>query len=133
MFIRQDLPVEHQLVQSSHAVFQLASLYAGGEATPNMVLIGVPDPRALARVAAKLKQNQIPHYEWREPDWQEYGFADPLTAIATAPLNAAEKQVLQHYRLYRHAGGNAQALCAGNRDARTIPPEPAQAGLRPCG
>jgi hypothetical protein len=58
----------------------------------------VPDERALNRVLEKLKQNQIQHFPWTEPD-----FDLGMTAIATCPLDEERKQVLSNYRLY-HAG-----------------------------
>ncbi len=135
VFIRTDLPVPQQLVQSNHATFKLTQLYPCGEATPNLVLIGVPDARALGRVSAKLKACQLPHYEWHEPDWELYGFDHPFTAIATAPLDEREKEALRNYRLYSVGGGAGQCQLpsVGNHDAHPNTPEPAQAGLQPEG
>lgn len=97
VFVRQDLPLSQQLVQSNHAVFSLATL-TRQESVPNIIAIGVPDKPALERVLAKLKANQIPHYAWHEPDY-DYGF----TSIATVPLTVEQKQVLENYRLWKHS------------------------------
>lgn len=104
MFIRQDLPLAQQLVQSNHATFKLASGLQPEGGIPNIVVIGVPDVRALSRVLAKLKQHQIVHAPFYEPDF-DYGF----TAIATAPLNEVSRQVLSNYRLY--SGGTGKPVC----------------------
>lgn len=94
LFVRQDLPIQHQIVQSNHATHMMASIRPE-ECVPNIVLIGVPDLNALLRVAQKLRANQIPHYEWVEPDF-DLGF----TSIATAPITGEKRQVLKNYRLY---------------------------------
>lgn len=85
-------------MQSNHAVYHLAS---------STRLVGVPHAAALGRVLAKLKQNQIPHFAWREPD-HDFGF----TAIATAPLTVSEKKVLSNYRLYNGEGDSGMVVSA---------------------
>lgn len=94
--MRQDIPIEHQLVQSNHATYQMATLYRPDEYVPNLVFIGVPDVAALQRVQAKLRAHGLPHYAWHEPD-NDMGF----TAIATAALDDEQRAVLKNYRLYR--------------------------------
>ncbi len=100
VFVRQDLPIEHQFVQALHAVYQLAAIYAPGQGIPNIILIGLPDIKGLKRVLAKLKHNRIPHYEWHEPD-NDFGF----TAIATIPLDEEQRKVLKNYRLFKFNSG----------------------------
>ena len=95
MFVRQDLPLEHQIVQSNHASLTLASLIEIG-GIPNIILIGVPNQAGLLRVHERLAANAIGHYMWEEPDY-EMG----LTAIATHPLDLEQKKVLSQYRLWR--------------------------------
>jgi hypothetical protein len=105
VFVRQDIPAEHQNVQSLHAVFSIATLTGLEFAIPNIITIGVPDKAALHRVVAKLQANQIPHYAWMEPDF-DFGF----TAIATTPLDAEQKQILMNYRLLKFKPENFNAL-----------------------
>ena len=95
MFVRQDIPLEHQLVLSLHSATEVAKLY-GITGTPNIIAIGVPDIKALRRVEAKLTAAAIDHYAWEEPD-NNLG----LTSIATAPLDSTAKAVLAHYRLWK--------------------------------
>ena len=95
MFIRVDLPVEHQIIQSNHAVYHLASLRQQDEGVPNLVLIGLPGQKALRKVLSKLSVNNIPHYAWEEPD-NDWG----LTAIATAPITGEQRETLRNYRVY---------------------------------
>jgi hypothetical protein len=62
---------------------------------PNIVLVGMPNVAALRRVSKKLEVNQIPHYDWIEPD-HDFGF----TAIATAPIWGEQREALKNYRVY---------------------------------
>lgn len=95
VFVRQDLPLEHQLVQSNHATWSMGAKY-GDESTPNMVLIGVADICALEAVSELLAANQIPQWIWHEPDFN-FGF----TSIATAPIRGAQRQCLAHFRTWK--------------------------------
>jgi hypothetical protein len=77
-----------------------------------MVVIGVRDTKAILKVAEKLRSNQIPHYEWHEPDYA-YG----LTAIATAPLCGEQREVLSCYQVLKFAGGDGQPSCSVTANA----------------
>lgn len=94
LFFRTDLPIAQQIVQSNHATMMMASL-RGEEGVPNIVAIGVPNTKSLQKVQLKLRANKIPHVPWIEPDFN-YG----LTAIATAPIWGAQREVLKNYRIY---------------------------------
>jgi hypothetical protein len=63
-----------------------------------MVLIGLPHLASLRRAEAKLCANNIPHFSWHEPD-----FNDELTAIATSPIAGEQRKALANYRVYNHA------------------------------
>lgn len=96
MFVRQDMALADQIVQSNHAVLTISSSAYSFTGIPNIVLIGVPDKAALDRVTQKLAANAIPHCAWSEPDLN-LGF----TAIATIALTTEQKQPLARYRLWR--------------------------------
>ncbi len=95
IFVRQDIPLPHQIVQSNHATLSMASLH-GFDGIPNIVLIGVPDKAALLRAADQCWENAIPHYLWREPD---FDFGE--TAIATAAISGAKREAFAQYRLWK--------------------------------
>jgi hypothetical protein len=82
----------------------LALEHAGICGVPNIVLIGVPDVRALARVQLKLRDAGITFFHWDEPDG-DLGF----TAIATVPIRGALRDVLANYRLLKHDRGRREA------------------------
>lgn len=94
-FIRTDLPLAQQSVQSIHACYKMVLNYRPDHECPNVVYIGVPDKRALEKVMRKLRDNQIPHVRFDEPDF-DYG----LTAVATIPISGEQREVLSNYRLW---------------------------------
>lgn len=94
VFVRQDIPLQHQTVQSAHAVLTMAQ-YFRVDGTPNIILIGVPDQAGLKKVEAKLDRERVAYHSWHEPD---YGFG--FTAIATEPMTKERKEFLKDYRLY---------------------------------
>lgn len=62
---------------------------------PSIVLIGVPDKKAIQRVVQKLKDHRIDFSVFDEPD-DDLG----LTAVATVPLSAEQRSILQNYKLW---------------------------------
>jgi len=62
---------------------------------PHIVLIGVPDVKALERVIQKLRDNHIEFAAFDEPD-DNLG----LTAVATVPLNEEQRLVFQNYKIW---------------------------------
>lgn len=75
---------------------------------PSVVLIGVPNKKALEKVIAKLKLHRIDHSVFHESD-DDLG----LTAVATVPLNEDERAILQKYKLWNendfsHAGSSVK-------------------------
>lgn len=127
MFVRQDIPIQHQIVQSAHAVLHIGSSAYPIEGVPNIILIGVPHLSALKKTEKKLADNGIPHHPWTEPD-NDLGF----TAIATVPLTAEEKKCLANYRLWSpmfsgsSVGQSASSPLVGRErsDVRFVPGEP---------
>ncbi len=125
IFVRQDIPIQQQLVQSSHAALTLGS-FMEISGIPNIVLIGVPDMAALLRVRDKLITHRIDYVLWEEPDF-DFG----VTAIATEPLSVERKEPLNQYRLWRYSSPVAQpaeqpaALKSGRKKGvRDLPGEP---------
>lgn len=117
VFLRQDLPIALQLVHACHAVYHVTCNYRPDEGVPCLVVIGVPNPAALARVVKKLQEKQLPHFVWNDPD-EKFG----AISIATAPLNHTERNYLKEYRLYPLNADVAQL-----REHRTSSPEVAGA------
>lgn len=95
IFVRYDLSLPQQLVQTNHATMKMTSLY-GIEGTPNIALIGVDDLVELQAASQLLSDLQVPHHNWCEPDW-DLGF----TSITTAPISGAQRAALAHYKTWR--------------------------------
>ena len=98
MFVRQDISLAQQIVQSNHATFELARRLPHPqnlEITPSCIVIGVPNKTALYRVIEKLRANDIAHELFYEPD-----FDMGLSAVATVPLGQELRRKLSNYRLW---------------------------------
>jgi len=66
-------------------------------AIPSIVLIGVPNKKALERVIVKLRANNIEHSPFFEPDW-DMG----LSAVATTTnLSDEQRNALRNYAIWR--------------------------------
>lgn len=91
LFVRQDLPVAQQIVQTNHATMRMGEMH-GYHGTPNIVLIGVPDKAALEGVSRKCAEFQIAHHIFFEPDFQ-YGY----TAIATEIVEGEKRLAFAEY------------------------------------
>ena len=115
LFVRQDLPVVHQIIQTNHATQQITALYRSDGGIPNLVLVGVADLEALHKVQKKLQESRIPHYAYNEPD-DEMGF----TAICTAAISGEQRTTLRHFKLYRE--GTSQEVCRSNPNFPTSTP-----------
>lgn len=100
IFVRTDLSIPHQIVQSNHAALHLALNHQGIQGVPNIVLIGVPNLKSLLKVERKLMEAQIHYFAWHEPD-NDMGF----TSIATVPLSGHIRSILSNYRLYQMPRG----------------------------
>lgn len=97
VFVRQDLPIAQQIVQSNHATLSMASLY-DFEGTPNIVVIGVEDKEELMSVARLCSDWAIPHYLWTEPD---FDFGE--TAITTAAISGHQREAFTKFSTWKQA------------------------------
>ena len=97
MFVRQDIPLAQQVVQSNHATFEVARRLQSPnlDETPSCIVIGVPDKPALFRVIEKLRKHEIGHQVFYEPD-----FDMGLSAVATVPLVQEQRYPLSNYKLW---------------------------------
>lgn len=105
VFIREDLPLGQDDIQSNHACLHAGMEFAAKsgfkEGIPYMVTVGMPSIKPLNRVIAKLQENNIPHYVMVDTDV----CSDP-TAVVTWPLDEEQKQVLRNYRLRKYTSGS---------------------------
>jgi hypothetical protein len=97
VFVRQNLSIAQQLVQSNHASFALSQQFWNFSCIPSVILIGVKDKNELESTISLLMNNQIGYVTFFELDNDE-----GLTAVATAPIwHKDKKKVLSSYNLWK--------------------------------
>lgn len=93
IFVRTDLPMAAQIVQTNHATYQASQQFRQeGNEIPYMILIGVADKQALEDVMERLKRHDIRFEAFYEPD-NDMG----LTAVTTHLLTNKERCPLRSY------------------------------------
>lgn len=110
VFVRQDIPVVHQMVQSNHATQQMFERFGRSgdrilhippfedndpDSIPKLILIGVPNEESLKDVAKHLDRNRVYHYLYHEPP--ECGSISGYTALTTIPVDDTLKFVFAQY------------------------------------
>jgi hypothetical protein len=97
VLVRADLSEAQQAVQACHASIEAASRFLPHDSeSPFLVLCSLPDERALLHARDYLKAREIPIACYNEPD-----MADQLTAIATIPLEGADRKIMRKFRLLK--------------------------------
>lgn len=98
LFVRQNISLAAQIIQTNHATFEMAQALpkSADLVTPSIVLVGVPDQKALEKVIRKLKLNRIAASAFYEGD-DDLG----LTAVATVPLTEEQHAILENYKLWK--------------------------------
>ena len=96
-------------MQASHATFEMAYTLPQGvdDLVPSLVLIGVPDTKALLKVISKLKEHNIDHSTFYESD-DDLG----LTAVATVPLEEGQRAALRNYKLWKEENNKFSHPCS---------------------
>lgn len=96
LFVRDDLSVPQQIIQTAHAVETMVKeSNLDSFETNNMVLFGVKDYDSLLEVHSKLYDVGLTHTMFFEPDVCEH------TAIATIPLRGIERLIFKGFKLKR--------------------------------
>ena len=98
IFVRQDVPLEQQIIQSNHATEQTVSKYPDKfkDIIPFTVLIGIPNAEWMRSVIKHLKNLNIDHVAFLDTDF-DFGIA----ATVTVPLEDEQRESLRHYPLYK--------------------------------
>lgn len=113
VFVRGDLPEEQQLVQVSHAVFNMARTKGWPSGEPRIVALdGGSSEKAFNRTLRKLIGTVYPDYvAYTDPDTPELG----VTAIATIPLTKDQSLPLANYRLRRYSPPAEASAVVGSK------------------
>ena len=98
VFIRVDLPIQQQLVQSNHAALEAGIAFGNKEQTEpsSLILIAVKNKYQLEKAMKDLESKDIKFVSFEEPDW-EYG----LTAFAIEALTQDKRVLLKRYQLWK--------------------------------
>jgi len=103
VLIRMDIPLHQQLVQSAHAAFEAGlRWHSPDKEGTSIIILEVPDKKALLRASRRLGGKDIAHHVFFEPDF-EMG----ESALATRPLVGEERRALSGYPLWGRGGRKA--------------------------
>ena len=94
LFTRSDLSHPQQIVQTAHAVDEIAMRHKS-DGTNYMVLCDAISEEHLITIAEALDKHKIDYEMFFEPDIGQH------TAIATQPLRGAERAPLKKFQLKR--------------------------------
>jgi len=100
VFIRRDIPLHAQLVQSSHAALELGlqlSPEKKPEKTSFLILLDAEDQAHLEKIARYLDDRDIEFHKFFEPDY-DMGY----TAICTEPLSLDMRKHFKKFNLWKH-------------------------------
>jgi hypothetical protein len=98
VLVRRDLPAPQQAVQAIHAALEAgrAGLIASNAEHPHVVLCHVESIHALLRASDQLKQAEILHQLFHEPDLD-----GAPTALATEPVRGKVRAHFRRFQLLR--------------------------------
>lgn len=99
-FIRQDLPIQHQLVQACHSSYEAGSNFKDTEDIPYLILLGMKDGEELDGAEKFLEKHGIRYHKFFEPD-NDLGH----TSISTEPLTWEQKKLFSNFRLWKFDNG----------------------------
>lgn len=97
VLVREDIPLEQQLVQACHAAYEAGLVFEAPPQTSSLIVCTVPDREALKEAHARLARYGIRTEIFFEPSW-DMGYS----ALATEPITERKKRfVLSKYPLFQ--------------------------------
>lgn len=103
MFIRTDIPIAQQIVQSNHASLE-AGLKAGQSnqysQTSSIILIAIKNEYQLKKAYEQITAQGIPCEIFFEPD-SHLGYPPGYTSFATLPVTEDQRPAFRKYRLWQ--------------------------------
>lgn len=94
VFVRNDLPNVQKVVQSCHAITELARIENSEH--PSIITFGAKSEKKLKDAAEYLIENNIQFKIFREP---MQPFNNSITAIVTVPLIGEKRELLKKFQL----------------------------------
>lgn len=91
-FVREDLSIPQQIIQTAHAVDELNKSFPH-DWQNHMVLFSAKNEDELLKISQTLHSKDIHHELFFEPDINQH------TAIATQPLRGDARSIMKKYKL----------------------------------
>lgn len=108
VLVREDIPLEQQLVQACHAASDAGAAFNGDIRSSSLIVCTVPDREALLAARQRLARYGIRNELFFEPSW-EMGHS----ALATEPLTTRKQRFAMNiYPLFRAPAREAERLAA---------------------
>lgn len=95
-FIRQDMEIQHQIVQACHSAREAGAEHNSCEQPPFLILLGIKDGKELRSAERHLERNGIKYHKFYEPD-NDLGH----TSITTEPLDFCQKELFKKFSLWK--------------------------------
>lgn len=98
VFIRTDLPLQQQLVQSNHSALE-SGIYFGDKdqnEPSSLIVIAVKNKQKLEKAMKFVEEQNIRLVPFYEPSW-DYG----LTSFSTEPLTQDQRVLLKRFQLWK--------------------------------
>ena len=96
-FIRQDMDIQHQLVQACHSAYEAGSNFKDTKDIPYLICLGMNDDKELKSAEEFLRKHDIQYHKFFEPD-NNLGH----TSISTEPLDWEQKKLFSNFRLWKY-------------------------------
>lgn len=96
MIVRRDLTPEQIAVQSSHACLELGKQFPWTGEHPHLVLVTVPDEKALVELSLSLQSRSYSVVDFREPD-----LGGSLTAVAVSGVTGEARNAFRSLPLFK--------------------------------
>ena len=100
VFIRRDLPLADQIVQTAHATQESGAKFGCPE-NCHMVLCGVKNQNALLNVADLASFNNIQYSMFYEPDSADDETPMGNTALCTQPIYGEQCKIFKKYQIWK--------------------------------
>lgn len=103
VLVRQDIPLEQQMVQACHAALEAGFAFDAPSVTSSLIVCTVPDLEALLAARERLDRYGIRSEMFFEPSWG-MGYS----ALASEPIIERKKRfALNTYPLFRAAAATS--------------------------
>lgn len=97
VFVRRDIPLEHQIVQSAHAALESGLRFKTELYEPSsLIMIGVKNQSQLEKARLYVNEKGVQTEMFFEPSW-DYG----NTAFATEAVTDDLRHIFKRYQLWK--------------------------------